>query len=87
MSNPVWWDFVSNEQRIEYLLQTVAELRKELRDRNSMEDPLNVKTRDIILNYNTENTLLRKQLEILTARHRTIVRELEEATKTLKNEA
>lgn len=65
MPKPLWWDFVSNEQKVERLSSQVLRLQEKIRDLQNTNDPLNVKTRDRILHCERENVLLRKQISEL----------------------
>lgn len=64
---PLWWDFVSEEDKIKKLLEKVRHLETQLQEIKSLNDPLNVKTRDRILMCERENSILHKRLAVLTS--------------------
>lgn len=62
---PVWWDFVSELEKSGRLLDKVRKLEAEIREIKSLNDPLNVRTRDRILVCERENAILHKTIAAL----------------------
>ena len=74
---PIWWETFSDKERLERLLDEVASLKAQLREVKNGNDPLNVGTRDKILESDRKSAELTREVTLLREQVKNLLLKIE----------